>query len=169
MKKTDENFDNDIEVNPYDLLDALLTQPQKFYEWSRKASRASIETARAKERLDIIKSGVDLRIRRSPERFNLGDRITEKSITATIAKDKKVKRFTQKYFEALDREKTYVDAKNSFQHRKNMLEAMVQLNIQLHFADPKVVGVPAEQRGHARTRQEIKENLKKSKRWIKRR
>lgn len=168
MTKQDRDFDSDIEVNPYDLLDALLKQPQLFYAWSRKASTASIETTRAKERLDNVRSGVDLQIRRDPQHFGLPEgKPSENSIKAVIAKNKKVKRYTQKYFEALDTEKAYTDAKGSFQHRKNMLESMVQLNIQLHFAEPRIPGVPAAERSHTSTRQDIKDNLKRHK--IKRR
>ena len=135
------SFESDNKINKYNLLDALLKQSQLFYEWSKRASDAEVETAEAKDRLDVIKGDVDLRIRRNPKRYDLPDgKNPEGAIKATILKDRKVRRYTREYFKALRSEKTLSDARKAFQHRKNMLESLTTLNMQLHFADPWVEG-----------------------------
>jgi len=156
------SFEDEIKTNPYNLLDALLEQPQLFYEWSNKASKAGTQTTRAKDRLDLIKADVDLRIRRNPKRYGLPDgKPPEGAIKATVLKDKKVKRYTKQYYDYLDTEKTLTNAMKSFQQRKNMLEALTTLNIQLHFAEPKVSGMQRGEISNRQTRDDIKASLKR--------
>lgn len=157
------SFEEEIKTNPYNLLEALLEQPQLFYEWSNKASKAGTQTTKAKDRLDVIKADVDLRIRRNPKRYGFPEgKPPESAIKATVLKDKKVKRYTKQYFDRLDTEKTLINAMKSFQQRKNMLESLTTLNIQLHFAEPKVAGMRRGELSNQQTRDDIKASLKKS-------
>lgn len=157
------SFEEEIKIDPYNLLKALLEQPQLFYEWSNKASKAGTETARAKERLEFIKSNVDLRIRKNPEGYGLPEgKPSENAIRATVSKDKKVKRYTKRYFECLDNEKSFINGMKSFQQRKNMLEALTTLNMQLHFAEPRVDGMQRGELSNRQAKDDIKSSLKKT-------
>ena len=161
---TTMSFETDNKINKYDLLDALLKQPQLFYEWSKKASNAEVETAEAKDRLEMIKGDVDLRIRRNPKRYKLPEgKNPEGAIRATVLKDKKVRRYTKEYFKALRSEKTLNDARKSFQQRKNMLESLTTLNIQLHFAEPKVDGMQRGELSNRQAQDDIRNSLKRRK------
>lgn len=157
-------FNEDNKINQYDLLDALLKQSQLFYEWSKRASDAEVETAEAKDRLEIVKGDVDLRIRRNPKRYKLPEgKNPEGAIKATVLKDKKVRRYTKEYFKALRSEKTLSDARRAFQQRKNMLESLTTLNIQLHFAEPRADGKPRGELSNRQAQEDIRSSLKKRK------
>lgn len=157
-------FNEDNKINQYDLLDALLKQPQLFYEWSRRASDAEVETAEAKDRLEMVKGDVDLRVRRNPKRYKLPEgKNPESAIKATVLKDKKVRRYTKEYFKALRAEKSLSDARKSFQQRKNMLESLTTLNIQLHFAEPRVDGMRRGELSNRQAQDDIRQSLKKRK------
>ena len=158
------SFESDNKINKYDLLDALLKQSQLFYEGSKRASDAEVETAEAKDRLEMVKGDVDLRIRKNPKRYKLPEgKNPEGAIKATILKDKKVRRYTKEYFKALRSEKTLSDARKSFQQRKNMLESLTTLNIQLHFAEPRANGTRRGELSNRQAQEDIRSSLKRRK------
>lgn len=133
------NYKKDLKIDRYNLEEELIRQPQLYMTWAIKAANASVEKEEAKSRLEVAKADIDKRIRNNPEKYGYHDgKATESAIKLEIAKHPKIKRRNKQYLEALRDEKIMTEAKNAFQHRKKMLESLVQLNVQLHFAEPKV-------------------------------
>ena len=101
MGRDNRNFKADISINKYDLVEELTNQPQLFYEWAKASAEASHEVTVLKDRIDILKSEIELRIRRNPTLFGLLEKPTEAQIKAAVNTHKKVKRINKKYFDAL--------------------------------------------------------------------
>ncbi|GAG83349.1 unnamed protein product [marine sediment metagenome] len=158
----------DLKIDRYNLDDELVRQPQLYMDWALKAAVASIEKTEAKDRLEIVKADMDGKVRTDPEKYNIPEgKASEGAIKAVIAQHSKVKRYNRIYIKALKNEKFLNETKIAFTHRKKMLEALVSLNIQLHFAEPRV---PVEGREimHQSRKSAILKELKR-KRKIKRR
>ncbi len=154
------SYQRDLKIDRYKLDSELVRQPQLYMTWALKSVDASIEKDEAKNRLDIVKSEIDSRIRATPERYGLDERPTEPAIKAAIAKHPKVKRYTRLYFRALRNDRLLSKAEIAFNHRKKMLEGLVSLNIQLNFADPRVPSSVKEAR-YQNKRKDINASLKR--------
>lgn len=133
------SYKEDLRIDRYNLEEALIRQPQLYMTWAIKAANATIEKEHAKNRLEVVKADIDKRIRSNPKRYGFPDgKATEAGVKLQIAQHSKVERYTRLYLEALRDEKILFEAKTAFHHRKKMLESLVSLNVQLHFAEPKV-------------------------------
>lgn len=133
------DYKKDLRINRYKLERELVRQPQLYMEWATKATNATIEKEHAKQNLEVVKADIDKRIRKDPEKYGFPDgKATESGIKLQIAKHPKVEKANSYYLRALRDEKILNEAKVAFHHRKKMLESLVSLNIQLHFAEPKV-------------------------------
>jgi hypothetical protein len=128
------SFKDEVDIDRYQLDTELVQQPQKYYDWGVKAARASEEKETAKHDLDIVKADIEKRIRRNPHKYDI-DNPTESAIKLEIPRHPKVKRYTRKYIKACYNERVMNEAKTSFAQRKNMLQNLTQLNLQLHFAE----------------------------------
>lgn len=133
------NYRADLKIDRYNLEEELIRQPQLYMQWAIKSANATIEKEEAKNKLEVVKADIDKEIRSDPERYGFPDgKATEAGVKLQIAKHKRVKRYTKLYLEALRDEKILAEAKTAFHHRKKMLESLVSLNVQLHFAEPRV-------------------------------
>jgi hypothetical protein len=133
-----KNFEQEVFIDKNNLPDELVEQPQKFYDWAKEAVLASIDTTDAKDRYEVVKAEVELRIRQHPSLHNLPDKPTESSIRATVTTNRKVRRAFKKYLDALRTEKLLAKAERAFEHRKKSLEGLVTTNTQFFFANPKI-------------------------------
>lgn len=157
-----------LKINKYDLINELVRQPQLYMEWVEHSTDAAIERDRLKSKLDIVKAEIEKEIRDDPEEFDLGESPKEGAIKAAIIRHRKVKRAERELREAQRNATILSKAETAFQQRKSMLSALVQLDIRLHFADPKV---PRETQDEVNNieRERIKSGLKKPRRIIRRR
>lgn len=156
------DYNKALKIDRYNLEKELINQPQLYMEWALKAIDASTECARAKNRLEITKAEVAKKIRTNPKRYGLQEKATVDAIRQSVETDKKVKRYTKEYLESYRIERVLNEAKNAFQHRKKMLETLVQLNIQLHFAEPKVDGIRRGELSNRQAQDDIKNSLKRT-------
>jgi len=130
-------FHKEAEIDRYNLDEELVRQPQRYYDWALKAARAAEERDQAKHTLEVVRADVEKRIRKNPERYGISDP-KESAIKLEIPRHPKVKRYTRKYIQAVYNEKILNEARASFAQRKSMLQALTQLNVQLHFAEVPV-------------------------------
>lgn len=136
-------YREDIKIDKYNLDEELIRQPQKFLDFALLWNEAADQKEKMRTRLDLEKAKAELRIRK--ELSESEEKITEKVITATVLKDKKVKRANKKYLSALKYERTLSDVKTAFRQRKSMLEKLVDLNLMLRFSEPKESRLPKDQ------------------------
>ena len=157
----------ELKIDRYNLEWELVRQPQLFMEWALKAAVASVEREDAKNRVELIRAEVDKKIRSHPEEYGISEnKSIDRAIKLAVENHRRVKKFYKKYLGKLKNEKILIEAKTAFNHRKKMLEALVSLNIQLHFSEPKV---PIEKKEimYENSRHSVLQQMKKKK--IKRR
>jgi len=155
-------YKKQLAIDRYKLDTELVRQPQLFMDWALKAARAEIETKEAENDWTLIKGEVEKKIRRNPANYGFDGKPTEGAIRAEVGRSIRVKKYYRIYLRALSNEKVLKRAEKAFQQRKGMLESLVQLNVQLHFAEPKI---PREHRKKMDEsgRKDILKQLKKSK------
>lgn len=131
------DFGEDVAIDKYNLIDELTEQPQLYYIWAAKQSKALSEVTSLKDKLDLIRSKVELKIRANPTLYRLPEKPTEGVIRARVNTDKKVVRANKRYLEAMRIENLFKKAERAFEHRKKSLEGLVSLNMQFWFSTPK--------------------------------
>ncbi len=163
-------FFEDLKIDRYDLDNELVRQPQLYAEWALKEVQAGKDLAIAKNDYEIVKAETEAKIRKDPDLYGLSNNPIQAAINSVALRQKKVKRYFKRFINAEADLKKLKRAERAFGQRKNMLEALVSLNVQMHFADPKVPRTEKDAMA-TRTSGELKSGLKKSmgKRKIKRR
>lgn len=161
------DFSRDIAINKYRLDEELVEQPQKFYEWAKAEVMAGEKVATLKDDLEVIKSEVEIRIRKNPTLYDLPDNPKESLIKAAVLVQRKVKKASKRLIKAQRTHGLLKKAEKSFEHRKKSLEGLVSVNMQLHFATPK--NVPRRDLETESARGELLATARKKKRKIKRR
>lgn len=131
------DFSNDVSINKYKLDDELLRQPQSYYDWAKAEVIAGDKVNSLREDLEVMKSKVEIRIRKNPTLFDLPDNPKEGLIKAAVSVQKKIRRANQKLIAAQKTHRLLQKAEKAFEHRKKSLEGLVSLNMQMHFANPK--------------------------------
>jgi len=131
------DFNEDIAIDKYNLVDELTEQPQLYYEWAKQQSIAAADVADAKDKLDLTRSKVELKIRANPGLYRLAEKPTEPMIRAAVNTNVKVKRANKRYLETVRIESLLKKAERAFEHRKKALEGLVSLNMQFWYSTPK--------------------------------
>jgi hypothetical protein len=154
-------FDEEISIDRYNLVEEILKQPQRYMEWASKVTAAEIETEMAKHKVKIIESKIFNKIKLNPSKLDL-TQVTDTLAKNETAKHPKVKRAFRNYLTALREEKDLKRAEIAFRQRKAMLQSLVQLNLQLHFAEVNIPSHSGEQvELNRRTRSNISRRLKR--------
>lgn len=132
-------FNDEVRINKYQLDDELVEQPQRYYNWAKLEAKAADEVALLKDKVEIVKAEVEIRIRKHPTAYDLPDNPKEGLIKAAVIIQPKVKRANKKLLRAMKTHRLLTKAEKSFEHRKKALEGLVSLNMQMHFSTPKGV------------------------------
>lgn len=161
------SYHEELNIDRYNLEYELTRQAQLYMTWALKAVRASVEKEEAKTNLELVKAQIDSKVRSDPQEYGVAEgKMSESAIKSAVLQHKRVKKYTKRYIKALKNEKTLKKAENAFNHRKKMLESLVHLNVQLHFAEPKIPTTTKEQI-YQSDRREVLHKMKRRK--IKRR
>lgn len=160
-----DNFLKDLDIDKYMLDEELVKHPQFYVEWALEAVEAIKDKDQAKKDLDLVRAEIESKIRRNPKRYKI-DKITEGAVKAAITLHPKMKKYDNIYLKALHDERVLSKIEKAFSHRKSSLEGLVQLDLRLHFVEPRT---PKQHRKNKekenmRTRQSNLRALKKSRR-----
>ena len=157
-------FDDDVYINKYKLDEELVRQPQIYYDWGKAEVIAADEAAKAKDRWEITKAEMEIRIRKQPTLYDLPDNPKEALIKAAVVVNPKVKRAYRRYLRMLKEQRLLAKAEKSMEHRKKSLEGLVSVNMQMHFSTPK-----GQQRRDFQVEEQRDSLLKTARKKIKRR
>lgn len=148
-----------LKIDKYNLDEELVRQPQLYLDAALKSAEASKEKDFAKKDLEVVRAEAEMSIRRNPKKYKLDtkNKIPEGMIKAVINLHPKVKRFNDIYLKAVNNERVLAKSEKAFSSRKKSLEGLVQLDIRLHFSEPKTPAVHKE-----RVETEIKHGLRRS-------
>lgn len=139
----DVDYILDLAIDPHKLDEEWLKQPALYMKYSEMASKAQKLKDELKERVEVIKAGIDQLVRENPEKYNAptdkkGEiKITEAWITGAIIRDGRYQEAVKEYNEALYEFNILSAAVKSFDHKKKALEGMVQLWQGSYFSVPK--------------------------------
>lgn len=157
----EEDFDFH-EINLNRLHEEWVAQVRMYRHYAEKLAKArkeyehsSTDCDVAKEDLKRVYAEVDLKVRKSPDLFNL-DKITEKSVEHTVLVHSGYRKAQEDYY---DLQRGCIDKKHkvgmleaavkTLDHRKKALEDAVQLRLANYFSEPRISNT-------------VQENLKES-------
>lgn len=131
------NFLKDLEIDRYNLDEELVRQPQLYMQWALLLCQATEDKDNAKKDLDLVKARVETKIRKNYKRYDI-KKLTEPLVKALIILKPKVQRYEATYLKAAHEERALIKMEKAFSHRKSSLEGLVQLDLRLHFNEPKI-------------------------------
>jgi hypothetical protein len=122
-----------------------------YFEYSEQLTEAKEESARCFARVDIAnddrkiaRAKLDLKIRKNPDKFLKGIKLTESAITNRILTHEKYAAAQQAVYKANEdlikankAVSTFYSAVNAMDHRKSALERCVSLHGQNYFSTPQ--------------------------------
>lgn len=132
-----QNFLKDLSIDKYNLDEELVKHPQLYMEWALEVAEASADKDQAKKDLDLVKAEVETKIRKNLKKYGIVGKATEGAVKAAIALHPKMKKYDEIYLKALHNERVLSKIEKAFSIRKKSLEGLVQLDLRLHFIEPK--------------------------------
>jgi hypothetical protein len=129
----------DLRVDPNRLDDAWLNQPGLYFEYAEELASAKRELESLKTELDLVKAETDLAIRANPEEYELS-KTTEAMVASTVLQQKGVREAQRHVIDARHRVDVLQAAVTAVEHRKALLQNMVQLHLANYFSTPRVSG-----------------------------
>lgn len=148
-------FKNDLRIDPYKIENALLEQPQLYYEYSKQSAMAKNDRDDAKDNLEIIKSEVEAEIRKS-KKFK-----TEGAVKSAVENHRKVKRAKKTFINARRNASLLEKAEKAFEQRKSMLQTFVYYKIHNLNSNVKIPN-QIQQEINDETSKDIKRQLRSS-------
>lgn len=122
-----------LKINKVLLDEELVRQPQLFYDWAEASANASADKDDAKANLELIKAIEGQKIRDDNK-----IKLTNPEVEAAVLKNKRVIEAQKKYLECNRTDNVLAEAKSAFKQRQKSLEGLVQINMQMHFAEPNL-------------------------------
>jgi len=131
------NYEKDIQIDETALDIEWLSQPSLMMKYTRHAAETRMEADQEKERLDLVRAGLDKEIRIEPERFDIV-KITESVVLNAVIAQQKYIMANDAYIQARFEAEVARGAVAAIDQRKTALENLVKLHGQQYFAGPKV-------------------------------
>lgn len=134
------NYEDDIKIDETALDVEWLEQPRLMFKYARHCAKMEMEKDLAKERLDVIRAGLDQAIRKSPLSYKISEdqKVTETLISNTILQQEEFVEANAEYLEALHEFKVAKAVVDAIQQRKDALENLVRLHGLQYFAGPRI-------------------------------
>jgi len=127
------SFEQDISINRFKLEQECENHSNIYCYYSQLASDARSARDQQKARLKFLEGKKELDYRANP----IGDiKVSEKSITAMVAVDEDLEKERRLLIEAENVLFVHESALTNLEHRKRMLDNLVQLYIKGYFARP---------------------------------
>jgi hypothetical protein len=136
MDQQDE-FKEDIKLDPNELDVAAATQGELFIKWAERAVKARTEMEYAKLQLETKQARLQIRCRKSPRKFKL-EKLTEGAIQAAVLLHPEYQAAHEHYLDARQVCAMLEKAVNGMEMRKRMIEVLITLHGQQYFAGPSV-------------------------------
>jgi len=114
-----------------------VNQPKYFFDYACQLADAKRALEGLKAELDIVRAEREMRIRKHPEKYKLGDKVTEGSIKCTLEGQPLVKEAQDKILSAKHRVDILQAAVAALDQRKTALENLVKLTLSSYMASPQ--------------------------------
>jgi len=131
------NYEHDMTID-VDALDVEWAgQARLMMQYAKHAAKTRLEVERKKEELDIVRAGLDMKIRVDPEKYGIV-KLTESVVSSTIITQKEYMVANEEY-QLLQYESNMAQgAVRALEGKKTALENLVKLHGQQYFAGPSV-------------------------------
>ena len=114
-----------------------IEQPRLMMQYSRHAAKTRLEVERKKEELDIVRAGLDMKIRVDPEKYGIV-KLTESVVSSTIITQKEYMEVNEEFLLLQYESNMAQGAVRALEGKKTALENLVKLHGQQYFAGPSV-------------------------------
>ena len=142
---TNLNYEKDLHIDPDALEDCLVEQAELYGKWSNAWAMAMKERDHAKEKLNLVKADLDMRIRKNWDILGFDKKPTDMAITTWICAHEDYTKANFLLIQSTYAVNVLEAAKWAFQHRKDALDNLVKLFLSNYYSDTKSVGVEARQ------------------------
>ena len=131
------NYEHDMTID-VDALDVEWAgQARLMMQYAKHAAKTRLEVERKKEELDIVRAGLDMKIRVDPEKYGIV-KLTESVVSSTIITQKEYMVANEEY-QLLQYESNMAQGVvRALEGKKTALENLVKLHGQQYFAGPSV-------------------------------
>lgn len=130
------NYEEDVRIDP-DALDVeWLGQSELMRRYTKHASQLKKEVDQAKERLEVGKAKLEMKIRANPEQYGLA-KATEASIQSALILQPEYHELMNDYINTKYESDVAIGVVRSLDHRKAALEELVRLFTSSYFAGPQ--------------------------------
>jgi len=136
MAKEMRNYKADVQINPNDLEQEWLEQPNLFLHYAEAHVEAMHHKDIVKAKLEYIYSTMYLEVK-SKWNTHFDQKPTEAAIKELINSDKKYSTANRKYIDACKEVNLFQNIKTAFDHRKRALENLVSLRITGFHSEPR--------------------------------
>lgn len=133
MAKEDYSF---VEIDKDNLVEEIVNQPKFYFTYARRLAEARKDYDYAKANKEAVYADLDYKIRNSPEDYGL-EKVTEGAVKAAIPDEKEYKKAEQKVIDAKHEVGMLEAVVATLEHRKRMLEKLVDLHGQNYFSTPR--------------------------------
>lgn len=130
-------FQKDKAIDPSQLDVECVRQAETFFKWAERSIEARAEVDRAKFKLEVTESRLEIECRKNPEHFGLG-KVTESGIKAAVILHADHREAYKNYIEARREEGLLSVAVQAMDMKKRQLENLITLHGQKYFAGPSV-------------------------------
>lgn len=129
--------EHDRQIDPAALDIAAVEQADLFFKWAKRAVDAKKDLDDADAEMDRMKSVLELKCRRSPEKYGITS-VTEAAVKATAITHPRYLAAVQSHHAARARSAELDAMVKAMDQRKRMIEVLVDLHGQEYFAGPAV-------------------------------
>lgn len=153
------NYREDIAIDPDQLDVACLEQPSMVFDYNEEYARAKRRAERAKANIDLVKAQCIADIRENFKEYGMAkySETGAKSMAETMEEYIEAQ---EEYQEARYEQDVLSAAVKAFDHRKSMLQELVQLHGASYFAGPSVPRELSKEWAKGKTRDSARESVK---------
>jgi hypothetical protein len=137
------NYEDDLRIDKDSLEECLVKQPELYAKWSTIWADATQERDQSKERLNIVRADLDMKIRKSWDILGFDKKPTDMAINTWICAHNDYRKANFELIQKTHAVNVLEAAKWAFQHRKDALDNLVKLYLNNYYSDSKAVGQEA--------------------------
>ena len=139
----ENEFKEDLKIDPENLDAEACVQPELYFKWASLAKDAREEMDMAKFNLEITESELSKTVREKPAAFGVR-KITEGSIAIAVKTHPDYQSAYKYYIKTKSEFDIMNKAQEAMEQRKRSIELLVQLHSREYFSGPSVPHTPAD-------------------------
>jgi len=126
-----------FEIDMTQLAEAWVGFPRQFYVFAKRYAESKDRVDRAEAKLKLIEAELDMDIRKSPTRYNLHDKITEKIVNSIVIHHQEFQKALRKVQINTHTMRLLQAIVQTMETKKKAMECLVDLHGQNYFSVPK--------------------------------